>query len=211
MFRSLYPLLRSLAATESGKSIGQFLTPAEVSRILSQFVGTRRAKTRNETTVADFTCGSGSLLLKVGDEASHDKDVKVTLYGQERDSAAAGLPRMNVILQDQLTALIVLGNTLTDPKNDLNLNLLRYIDSTEPEDIQDINGHLRGGIPERDIDALECYWQVFPGMRCVVRTITTQRLKLSQSLNWLTHKVGNLDQNLHSPEFFTPPKSNSIC
>ena len=42
-----------------------------------------------------------------------------------------------------------------DPKNDFNLNLPRYIDSTEPEDIQDIDGHLRGGIPERDLDALE--------------------------------------------------------
>ena len=41
----------------------------------------------------------------------------------------------------------------------------RYIDSTEPEDLHDINGHLRGGIPERDVDALEAYWQVFPRMR----------------------------------------------
>ena len=41
---------------------------------------------------------------------------------------------------------------IADPKNDFNLNLPRYIDSTEPEDLQDIDGHLRGGIPERDID-----------------------------------------------------------
>jgi len=54
---------------------------------------------------------------------------------------------------------------ITDPKNDFNLNLPRYIDSTEPEDLQDINGHLRGGIPNRDIDALERYWQVFPSVR----------------------------------------------
>jgi hypothetical protein len=44
---------------------------------------------------------------------------------------------------------------ITDPKNDFNLNLPRYIDSTEPEDLQDIDGHLRGGIPDRDIDALD--------------------------------------------------------
>ena len=37
---------------------------------------------------------------------------------------------------------------ISDPKNDYNLNLPRYIDSTEPEDLQDIDGHLRGGIPE---------------------------------------------------------------
>ncbi len=54
---------------------------------------------------------------------------------------------------------------LSDPKNDFNLNLPRYIDSSEPEDIQDIDGHLRGGIPDRDLDALERYWQVFPGVR----------------------------------------------
>ena len=55
-----------------------------------------------------------------------------------------------------------------DPKNDFNLNLPRYIDSTEPEDLQDIDGHLRGGIPNRDIDALEHYWQVFPGVRATL-------------------------------------------
>ncbi len=54
---------------------------------------------------------------------------------------------------------------ISDPKNDFNLNLPRYIDSTEPEDLQDIDGHLRGGIPNRDIDGLERYWQVFPAVR----------------------------------------------
>jgi type I restriction enzyme M protein len=57
---------------------------------------------------------------------------------------------------------------ITDPKNDFNLNLPRYIDSTEPEDIQDIDAHLRGGIPNRDIDALERYWQVIPGVRATL-------------------------------------------
>jgi type I restriction enzyme M protein len=54
---------------------------------------------------------------------------------------------------------------LADPKNDYNLNLPRYVDSTEPEDLQDIDGHLRGGIPARDIDDLGRYWQVIPGVR----------------------------------------------
>ncbi len=54
---------------------------------------------------------------------------------------------------------------IADAKNDFNLNLPRYIDSTEPEDIQDIDGHLRGGIPERDLDALSDYWKVIPGVR----------------------------------------------
>jgi type I restriction enzyme M protein len=59
---------------------------------------------------------------------------------------------------------------ISDPKNDFNLNLPRYIDSTEPEDIQDIDAHLRGGIPNRDIDALERYWQVIPGVRATLFT-----------------------------------------
>jgi type I restriction enzyme M protein len=54
---------------------------------------------------------------------------------------------------------------IRDPKNDFNLNLPRYIDASEPEDIQDIDGHLRGGIPDRDLDDLERYWKVFPGVR----------------------------------------------
>jgi len=54
---------------------------------------------------------------------------------------------------------------IADPKNDFNLNLPRYIDSTSPEDWQDIDGHLRGGIPERDLDALSAYWRVLPAVR----------------------------------------------
>jgi type I restriction enzyme M protein len=52
-----------------------------------------------------------------------------------------------------------------EKKNDFNLNLTRYIDSQEPEDIQDIEGHLKGGIPTRDIDALSDYWTVCPTLR----------------------------------------------
>ena len=61
---------------------------------------------------------------------------------------------------------------IAGPKNDYNLNLPRYIDSTEPQDLQDIEGHLRGGIPERDLDdpsnALAAYWQVLPGVRAAL-------------------------------------------
>jgi type I restriction enzyme M protein len=49
--------------------------------------------------------------------------------------------------------------------NDYNLNIPRYIDSSEPEDLHDLSAHLRGGIPKRDIDALQGYWQVFPSLR----------------------------------------------
>ncbi|SEK76893.1 type I restriction enzyme M protein, partial [Ectothiorhodospira marina] len=64
---------------------------------------------------------------------------------------------------------------ITDPKNDFNLNLPRYIDSSAPEDRHDLHAHMNGGIPERDIDGdpaaippvpgLAAYWQVFPDLR----------------------------------------------
>ncbi len=57
---------------------------------------------------------------------------------------------------------------IADPKNDYNLNLPRYIDSTEPEDLQDIEGHVRGGIPERDLNALGDYWEIMPALRSVL-------------------------------------------
>ena len=107
-----YEYLMRHFATESGKSKGQFYTPAEVSRIMAQVLGIREAKTSNATTVYDPTCGSGSLLLKVADEAR----TKLTIYGQEKDATTAGLARMNMILHDNAEANIVQGNTLADPK-----------------------------------------------------------------------------------------------
>src|SRR6266498_3716786 len=107
-----YEYLMRHFATESGKSKGQFYTPAEVRRIMAQISGIRAGKTSASTTVYDPTCGSGSLLLKVGDEAG----TPVTLYGQEKDAATSGLARMNMILHNNPTALITQGNTLTDPK-----------------------------------------------------------------------------------------------
>ena len=331
-------------ATESGKSKGQFYTPAEVSRVIAQVIGISPDNTKASTTAYDPTCGSGSLLLKVAAQAGKH----ITLEGQEKDVTTAGLARMNMILHDFPTANILSGNTLAapkfkdgeqlrtydyvvanppfsdktwttgltpskdpfqrfawgeppakqgdyayllhiirsmkgagkgacilphgvlfrgnaeatirqqlvrsgilkgiiglpanlfygtgipacivvldkenaaarkgvfmidaskgfikdgtknrlreqdihrivdtftrqadvpryarmvplaeiaDPKNDFNLNLPRYIDSTEPEDLQDIDGHLRGGIPERDLDALGAYWKVLPGVRAVL-------------------------------------------
>lgn len=336
-----YEYLMSHFATESGKSRGQFYTPSEVSTVIAKILGISSARTTNETTVYDPTCGSGSLLLKVAFEARSE----VSLYGQEKDSATAGLARMNMILHGCPTAAIEQGNTLASPrfkhtevllkqfdyvvanppfsdkrwsngvdtsndpfgrfdgygvppekqgdyayllhiarslkstgrgacilphgvlfrgnaeadirrnlirkgilagivglpanlfygtgipacilvldkegaasrkgiflldaskgflkdgpknrlraqdihrivdvftrrvdvpgfsrmvghdeieKNDWNLNLPRYIDSSEAEEIQDIAGHLQGGIPERDLDALERYWAVCPGLR----------------------------------------------
>jgi type I restriction enzyme M protein len=106
-----YEYLMRHFATESGKSKGQFYTPAEVSRVMAQIVEIRGAETSSRTTVYDPTCGSGSLLLKVGEEAT----TPVSLYGQEKDAATAGLARMNMILHDNPTAEIKQGNTLANP------------------------------------------------------------------------------------------------
>jgi type I restriction enzyme M protein len=344
-----YEYLMRHFATESGKSKGQFLTPAEVSLVMSLILGIDKADIKASTTAYDPTCGSGSLLLKLAHTAFHAKGVNITLYGQEKDSSTAGLARMNMILHDCATAEIKQGNTLANPlfldgdslktfdyaaanppfsdkrwstgfdpehdtfqrftgygvppdkqgdyayllhiirslkstgkgacilphgvlfrgnaegvirknliqrgiikgiiglpanlfygtgipaciilidkeqaqarkgifmidaskgfrkdgpknrlreqdihrivdtfnrqqevpgysrmvpvaeiadaKNDYNLNLPRYIDSTETEDIQDITAHLRGGIPDRDLDALRAYWKVIPAVRAAL-------------------------------------------
>jgi type I restriction enzyme M protein len=71
-------------------------------------------------------------------------------------------------------ARMVAFDEISDPKNAYNLNLPRYIDSTEPEDTQDITAHLRGGIPEPDINAMAAYWQVLPTLRAALFTPTGQ-------------------------------------
>ncbi|WP_431986216.1 type I restriction-modification system subunit M [Streptomyces griseoflavus] len=106
-----YEYLMRHFATQSGKSKGQFYTPAEVSRVMAQLLqipaGTPRA-----TTVYDPTCGSGSLLIKVADAAPNG----LTIYGQENDNATWALARMNMILHGNETHKIDQGNTLSDPK-----------------------------------------------------------------------------------------------
>ena len=332
-----YEYLMRHFATESGKSKGQFYTPAEVSRILAKVVGIG-PNTRQDQTVYDPACGSGSLLLKAAAEAPRG----MTIYGQEKDNATWALSKMNMILHGNEIAEIEKGDTITspqftkgdrlrtfdyivmnppfsvkswnnglehdygrfeygrppekngdyafllhaltslkstgkaaiilphgvlfrgnaeatirtrllkqgfikgiiglpanlfygtgipacvvildkenaqartgvfmidaskgfmkdgnknrlrsqdihkivdtfnkqteidrysrmvpiaeiaDPKNDYNLNLPRYIDSSEPEDLQDLSAHLHGGIPDRDLDALQHYWDAFPQLR----------------------------------------------
>ena len=105
-----YEYLMRHFATESGKSKGQFYTPAEVSRIMAQVVGIG-PDTRPDQTIYDPTCGSGSLLLKAADEVPGG----ITIYGQEMDNATWALARMNLILHDQETAEVWRGNTLAAP------------------------------------------------------------------------------------------------
>jgi len=105
-----YEYLMRHFATESGKSKGQFYTPAEVSRILAKVIGIDSTATPS-TRVYDPTCGSGSLLLKVADEAEKE----ISIYGQENDTSTAALARMNMFLHNNSTAEIMRGNTLSSP------------------------------------------------------------------------------------------------
>jgi type I restriction enzyme M protein len=117
-----YEYLMRHFATESGKSKGQFYTPAEVSRIMAMIIGIHGADSSARTTVYDPTCGSGSLLLRIGTAAN----TKVTLYGQEKDSATSALARMNMILHDYPTAEIKQGNTLARPLFEENNTLKQF-------------------------------------------------------------------------------------
>lgn len=120
-----YEYLMKNFATESGKSKGQFYTPAEVSRVMAKVIEINKAKDTNQT-VYDPTCGSGSLLLKAADEANAD----ITIYGQEMDNATAALAKMNMILHGKPEATIENDNTLSNPryKDPNNANLLKTFD-----------------------------------------------------------------------------------
>ena len=107
-----YEYLMRNFATESGKSKGQFYTPAEVSRIMAQVIGLDHASELDQPTVYDPTCGSGSLLIKAADAANSSK---LAIYGQEMDVATWALARMNMILHGHPTAELWRGNTLAAP------------------------------------------------------------------------------------------------
>lgn len=105
-----YEYLMRHFAVDSGKSKGQFYTPSEVSQVVAKIVGVTPDTTQYQT-VYDPTCGSGSLLLKVADQAPNG----LTIYGQENDNATTALAKMNMILHDNAVADIRQGNTLADP------------------------------------------------------------------------------------------------
>lgn len=106
-----YEYLMRHFATESGKSKGQFYTPAEVSRVLSKIIDVHKAD-KPSYTVYDPTCGSGSLLLKVANESKEG----LTIYGQEKDIYNKGLAIMNMWLHGYPEAEIAGGNTIANPQ-----------------------------------------------------------------------------------------------
>lgn len=106
-----YEYLMRKFATESGKSKGQFYTPAEVSRILANVVGISKCTDRN-ATVCDPACGSGSLLIRAVDTAPFP----ILGCGQEKESTTAGLAKMNAVLHRKAEITIKSGNTFSNPQ-----------------------------------------------------------------------------------------------
>lgn len=92
MLGDAYEFLIGRFAANAGKKAGEFYTPQQVSKILAKIVTHGRDKLRN---VYDPTCGSGSLLLRVGKEAE-----VYNYYGQERNNTTYNLARMNMLLHN---------------------------------------------------------------------------------------------------------------
>lgn len=105
-----YEYLMRNFATASGKSKGQFYTPAEVSRILAKVIDISKCKDKN-ATIYDPACGSGSLLVRAANEAPFS----LAIYGQEKDISTAGLAKMNLVLHNKASGEIHSDNTFSDP------------------------------------------------------------------------------------------------
>lgn len=110
-----YEYLMKNFAAESGKSKGQFYTPAEVSRIIAKLLNLSELD-KGQDAIYDPTCGSGSLLLR----AHAETNGKPRLRGQESDKITTTLAKLNMLLHSQPAADIRNGDTLNDPKFTVN-------------------------------------------------------------------------------------------
>lgn len=145
-------------ATESGKSKGQFYTPAEVSRILANVVGISRC-TDSSATVCDPACGSGSLLIRAVDAAP----IPIMGFGQEKESTTAGLAKMNAVLHRKAEIIIKSGNTFSNPqyldRNDNSiLERFDYIVANPPFSMK----NWRDGIAGKEYGRFEGYGDTPP-------------------------------------------------
>ncbi|MFP6083972.1 type I restriction-modification system subunit M [Helicobacter pylori] len=166
-----YEYLMRHFASESGKSKGQFYTPSEVSLLLSLLLGIDE-NTRQDKSIYDPTCGSGSLLLKASSLAG---EKGLTIYGQEKDISTTALCKMNMILHNSTTADIAKGgfSTLSNPLFTTENGMLKTFDyvvanppfslknwtdglSIDPKSKQVINDHFNrfedGTPPEKNGD-----------------------------------------------------------
>lgn len=153
-----YEYLMRKFATESGKSKGQFYTPAEVSRILANVVGISHC-TNPSATVCDPACGSGSLLIRAIDAAPFP----IMGYGQEKESTTAGLAKMNAVLHRKAEITIKSGNTFSNPqyidKSDNSvLERFDYIVANPPFSMK----NWRDGIAGKEYGRFEGYEDIPP-------------------------------------------------
>lgn len=109
MLGDAYEYMIGQFAATAGKKAGEFYTPQQVSKLLAEIVTTGKENLRS---VYDPTCGSGSLLLRVG-RLAHVRHY----YGQEYNSTTYNLARMNMLLHDVNFKAFSIenGDTLEEP------------------------------------------------------------------------------------------------
>jgi len=106
-------------ATMAGKKAGSFFTPQQVSEIMAQIV-----VPEEKDRVYDPTCGSGSLLIRTARKGGFEK---VSMFGQEVNSSAISMARMNMFIHGIKDAKIAWGDTLANPQHlDSDGNLMKF-------------------------------------------------------------------------------------
>ena len=116
-------LIKNFAAS-SGKSAGEFYTPAEVSDLLAILL-----EPQEGDSICDPACGSGSLLMKCGKQVQKNNNgsKKYALYGQEAIGSTWALAKMNMFLHSEDNHRIEWGDTIRNPKLlDSNGGLLHF-------------------------------------------------------------------------------------
>lgn len=93
----IYVYLIAKFVRDAGKKAGEFLTPAQVSDLLSQLVTEDIPQNTNQPTIYDYVCGSGSLLLAVADKLP---EKTVHYYGQELNTSTYNMARMNLMIHN---------------------------------------------------------------------------------------------------------------
>lgn len=119
-----YEYMISRFASDAGKKGGEFFTPSEVSQLIAQLV-----KPQQNERIYDPTCGSGGLLMKAYRQVPSEPETttkKVALYGQEKNMQTWALCRMNLFLHGVDDAHIYQGDTLANPKNIENDELMKF-------------------------------------------------------------------------------------
>ncbi|HHU50158.1 MAG: type I restriction-modification system subunit M [Caldicoprobacterales bacterium] len=113
-----YQFMIERFASDAGKKGGEFFTPSMVSELLARLV-----KPKENDRIYDPTCGSGSLLIRVANQAPGRK---VAIYGQERNGQTHSLCMMNMFLHGIDDAKIEWGDTLSNPLHIENGNLMKF-------------------------------------------------------------------------------------